>query len=89
MSEQSISSFESTTTNSEISLKYSTEMESQLQTVILFDWDDTLFCTKYLGLHGLNYNEIFSCQSSLEDLCCYVNSELKDLEQVYNTLLTQ
>lgn len=81
MHEQTLSSFDSTN-NTEISPKSSTEMEPQLKTIVLFDWDDTLFCTKYLNMHNLNYNDIFSFKASIEEVCCYLNTELRELEQV-------
>ena len=66
-------------TNSETS---STSGESSLfsKTLIIFDFDDTLFCTKYFDTFTLSYQGIFSCKVSLEEINPCLLRELKELE---------
>ena len=66
-------------TNSETS---STSGESSLfsKTLIIFDFDDTLFCTKYFDTFTLSYQDIFSCKVSLEEINPCLLRELKELE---------
>lgn len=54
------------------------------KTIMIFDFDDTLICTKYLDSLNLNYHLIFSFQSSLEDSHPSLMKELNELE---NTIL--
>ena len=70
-------------TNSETS---STSGESSLfsKTLIIFDFDDTLFCTKYFDTFTLSYQDIFTCKSSLEEINPCLIRELKELE---NTII--
>ena len=51
-------------------------------TIVIFDWDNTLFCTDYLEMHKPDYNSIFKGMSSLEELGYYINDELHYLENV-------
>ena len=69
--------------NSETS---STSGESSLfsKTLIIFDFDDTLFCTKYFDTFTLSYQDIFTCQTSLEEINPCLVKELKELE---NTII--
>ncbi len=50
--------------------------------VIIFDWDDTLFCTKYLEMLKPDYEAIFKGRSCLEDLGSYLLDEVSMLERV-------
>lgn len=52
------------------------------QNVAIFDWDDTLFCTKYIETLQLNLQDIFSFKLSFEDNYSYLVSEFKELEEV-------
>ena len=56
------------------------EVEKQIKLISIFDWDDTLFCTKYFDTFNLNYSDIFSFKTSLQDSNPYLLNELKDLE---------
>ena len=77
------SSLESTS-NSSISLPDSLNSfsEGTYQKIALFDWDDTLFCTKYLENHQINYSDIFSFDKTLDDFCGYLKREFDELEKV-------
>lgn len=83
MSATSFDSLESTYNSSSSPESLSHFNLSPYQKVALFDWDDTLFCTKYMEIHELNYNEIFSCAKSLEDFGSFLTGELKELENVF------
>jgi hypothetical protein len=48
--------------------------------IAIFDWDDTLFCTKYLETFQLNFTDIFSFKYSLEETNPYLLNQLKELE---------
>lgn len=50
------------------------------RTMIIFDFDDTLICTKYLDSLSLNYQEIFDFKTSIEDTNPYLVKELNELE---------
>ena len=71
--------FKSTQINSETS---STSGETSLfsKTLIIFDFDDTLFCTKYFDTFALSYQDIFACKVSLEEINPCLVRELKQLE---------
>ena len=56
---------------------YEKKMEKR---IAIFDWDDTLFCTKYLETFQLNFTDIFSFKYSLEETNPYLLNQLKDLE---------
>ena len=56
------------------------EVEKQIKLISIFDWDDTLFCTKYFDTFNLNYSDIFSFKTSLQDSNPYLLNELKELE---------
>lgn len=66
-------------TNSETS---STSGESSLfsKSLIIFDFDDTLFCTQYFDTFTLSYQDIFSGKTSLEEINQCLVRELKELE---------
>jgi hypothetical protein len=51
-----------------------------IKLISIFDWDDTLFCTKYFDTFNLNYSDIFSFKTSLQDFNPYLLNELKELE---------
>lgn len=53
---------------------------SPSRTLVIFDFDDTLFCTKYLDTFSLSYKDIFSCKISLEEINPCLVKEIKDLE---------
>lgn len=82
MSASSIDSFESTSNSSSTPESLSIFNQTFQQSIALFDWDDTLFCTKYMEIHELNYSDIFSCSKSLDDFCPFLTGELKELENV-------
>lgn len=71
--------FKSSQINSETS---STSGESSLfsRTLLIFDFDDTLFCTKYFDTFSLSYKDIFTCRVSLEEINPCLVRELKQLE---------
>ena len=71
--------FKSIQINSETS---STSGETSLfsKTLIIFDFDDTLFCTKYFDTFALSYQDIFACKVSLEEINPCLVRELKQLE---------
>ena len=71
--------FKSIQTNSETS---STSDETTLfsRTLLIFDFDDTLFCTKYFDTFSLSYQDIFSCKVSLEEINPCLVRELRQLE---------
>ena len=54
------------------------------KTVIIFDFDDTLFCTKYFDTFSIPYKDIFNNTISLEEINPGLVIELKQLE---NTIL--
>jgi hypothetical protein len=54
--------------------------------VVIFDWDDTLFCTKYLNMHEVDYKALFSEQKSIEEVSKYLSYELQSLEDVMNII---
>ena len=58
----------------------STSCELFDRTVIIFDFDDTLFCTKYLDTFSLCYEDIFRYKVSLEELNPCLYKEIKELE---------
>ncbi len=50
--------------------------------VIIFDWDNTLFCTDYLKAQKLNFVSIFESKTTLEEEAFYLKSQIEDLEKV-------
>ena len=73
---QSTNSDSTTTANSSPN-PYEKKLEKR---IAIFDWDDTLFCTKYLETFQLNFTDIFSFKYSLEETNPYLLNQLKDLE---------
>ena len=71
--------FKTIQTNSETS-STSGELTILSKTLLIFDFDDTLFCTKYLDTFALSYQEIFTCKISLEQLNPCLALEIKKLE---------
>ena len=71
--------FKSSQANSETS-STSGELTILSKTLLIFDFDDTLFCTKYLDTFALSYQDIFNCRVSLEQLNSSLAREIKDLE---------
>ena len=71
--------FKSGQTNSETS-STSGELSIFSKTVLIFDFDDTLFCTKYLDTFALPYQDIFTCKVSLEQMNSCLAHEIKELE---------
>jgi len=51
--------------------------------IVIFDWDNTLFCTKYLEMLNADYDSIFNGRSCLEDLGGYLLDEISVLERVF------
>ena len=66
-------------TNSETS-STSGELSIFSKTLLIFDFDDTLFCTKYLDTFALPYQDIFTCKVSLEQMNSCLAREIKELE---------
>jgi hypothetical protein len=54
------------------------------KTIIIFDFDDTLFCTKYFDTFSIPYKDIFNNRILLEEINPGLVIELKQLE---NTIL--
>ena len=75
-------------TNSETS---STSGESSLfsKTLIIFDFDDTLFCTKYFDTFTLSYQDIFTCKTSLEEINPCLVRELKEFKSSLSIFKTK
>ena len=79
--------FKSIQTNSETS---STSGETTLfsRTLLIFDFDDTLFCTKYFDTFSLSYQDIFSCKLSLEEINPCLVREVRQLESTIIEVFT-
>ena len=62
----------------------STTVENLLipKTLLIFDFDDTLFCTKYFDSFSLPYPDIFTYKISLEQVNHCLFKEIKELEKV-------
>ncbi len=58
------------------------EDEVKEVSIALFDWDDTLFCTKYFEILQVDHKLIFSESKSIEDFGMYLIYELQALEEV-------
>ena len=71
--------FKCNQTNSETS-STSGELTILSKTLLIFDFDDTLFCTKYLDTFALSYQDIFNCRISLEQMNSCLAREIKELE---------
>jgi hypothetical protein len=52
------------------------------QNIVIFDWDNTLFCTDYLAGLKVDFKQLFSEEKSLEEFGFYLIHELQQLEQV-------
>jgi hypothetical protein len=52
------------------------------KTLFIFDFDDTLFCTKYFDSFSLPYQDIFTYKISLEQTNPCLFKEIKELEKV-------
>ena len=81
-------SFKSGQANSETS-STSGELTILSKTLLIFDFDDTLFCTKYLDTFALSYQDIFTCKVSLEQLNSCLAHEIKELESTILDLFTR
>ena len=51
------------------------------KTLLIFDFDDTLFCTKYFDSFSLPYQDIFTYKISLEQINPCLFKEMKELEK--------
>ena len=51
------------------------------KTLLIFDFDDTLFCTKYFDTFSLPYQDIFTYKISLEQINPCLFKEIKELEK--------
>ena len=51
------------------------------KTLLIFDFDDTLFCTKYFDSFSLPYQDIFTFKTSLEQINPCLFKEIKELEK--------
>ena len=72
-------------TKSETSSVSGDEISSKLNEkslVIIFDWDNTLFCTDYLKAQNIDFCSIFDGKRTLEEDAFYMKSQLEDLEKV-------
>ena len=54
------------------------------KTLIIFDFDDTLFCTKYFDTFSVPYKDIFDSRITLEEINPSLVKELKELK---NTII--
>ena len=63
-------------------LEEKNKIQESIHKVALFDWDDTLFCTKYFEMLQIDYKAIFSEQKSIEDFGAYLIYEMQLLEEV-------
>lgn len=80
----SFTSFESST-KSETSSVTDDEKSYKLNEkslVIIFDWDNTLFCTDYLKAQKIDFGSIFDGKRTLEEEAFYLKSQIEDLEKV-------
>ena len=59
------------------------------RTLLIFDFDDTLFCTKYFDTFSLSYPDIFECNISLEESHPNLIKELKELESTIIYIFTK
>jgi len=57
------------------------ESISPSKTLLIFDFDDTLFCTKYFDTFSLPYKDIFDFKLSLEQTNPCLFKEIKELEK--------
>ena len=51
------------------------------KSLLIFDFDDTLFCTKYFDSFSLPYQDIFTFKISLEEVNPCLFKEIKELEK--------
>jgi hypothetical protein len=81
--------FKSTPINSETS-STSGDTAPIGKTLIIFDFDDTLFCTKYFDTFSVPYKDIFDCKITLEEINQNLVKEIKQLEgtiiELFNNL---
>ena len=75
--------FKSTLINSETS-STSGDTVPIGKTLIIFDFDDTLFCTKYFDTFSVPYKDIFDSRITLEEINPSLVKELKELK---NTII--
>ena len=59
------------------------------KTLIIFDFDDTLFCTKYFETFSISYQNIFSFQTSLEEINFCLFKELDTLQKTIIDLFSK
>ena len=59
------------------------------KTLLIFDFDDTLFSTKYFDSFSLPYKDIFDFKVSLEQLNPCLFKEIKELEKNLLELFSQ
>lgn len=57
--------------------------------LVIFDFDDTLFCTKYFDTFSLSYQDIFSFKTSLEEINLCLFKELIELEKTIIELFSK
>ena len=57
--------------------------------LVIFDFDDTLFCTKYFDTFSLSYQDIFSFKTSLEEINLFLFKELVELEKTIIELFSK
>jgi hypothetical protein len=57
-------------------------IKKTIHNIVIFDWDDTLFCTNYFHRLNFNLNEVFSGKKSINELGFSFANELIELEHV-------
>ncbi len=73
------------TSDSDDDKRESDRIEVNEVKVVIFDWDNTLFCTSYLEIFQLDYRSIFSEKRAIEEVGVYLIYEIQSLEEVnYN-----
>ena len=79
----------STQTASETEKKHRKKKKSKKKIAAIFDFDDTIFCTKYLDTFSLDYSRIFSGAQKVEDLNEKIVNEIRDLETSAMQLMSE
>lgn len=59
------------------------------RTLLIFDFDDTLFCTKYFDTYSISYQDIFEYRISLEEINPCLIKDIKDLENTIINMFKQ
>jgi len=59
------------------------------KTLLIFDFDDTLFCTNYFDSFSLPYKDIFDFKVSLEQTNTCLFKEIEELEKKFTWIIFQ